>query len=383
MSKKKRVAVLVRRFVQTGGAERYAVEVSRRLREKFALTIFCEETDEALAQEFNIYQLPSAPVKSRFIAYQRFSNITEKLTKDFSIVHSHERVTHGDVVTLHCPCFRSYQLREKTSWKYWREMLNAGMLPRYWWHNRMERGQFLNQPKRLFLAASQYVVNNVRRLYDVDESRFAVAYPGVDAEKFCRRLSSRQAMREAWGVAEKEKVMLFVGNEFQRKGLDTTLRAFAMLEQKSPVRLVIVGNGARKRYLALARELGIENQVHFIGLCSNMQDIYSAADAFVLPTRVDPASMAPLEAMAAELPTITSGAVYNGFAERIEAGEALLLKDPESAHELRSAMMLALDPSESEKLSLRGRHRAEACSWEVTSEVTAQLYNTILKNKGK
>ena len=112
-------------------------------------------------------------------------------------------------------------------------------------------------------------------------------------------------MRSELGIGADDIVVLFVGTEFKRKGLDALLEGFS-LAYRPNLRLIIAGGGEKKRYVSLARRLGVEKNVIFLGLVEHIDDIYSISDIFILPTLIDPAGMAPLEAMAAgRVPTNT------------------------------------------------------------------------------
>ncbi len=81
-------------------------------------------------------------------------------------------------------------------------------------------------------------------------------------------------------------------------------------------RIVVVGEGRRRRYRKLARELGIGARVDFVGATDVPQEFYAAADVYCQPTFYDPCSLTVLEAMASGLAVITTR--FNGVGELIE-----------------------------------------------------------------
>ena len=108
--------------------------------------------------------------------------------------------------------------------------------------------------------------------------------------------------------------LLFVGRLHPQKGVDTLLRAFALLRPRlpRPAVLRIVGDGPRRDQLrALAVDLGVDAHVEFAGQRDDVGPYLDAADVFVLPSRAEGLSNALLEAMAAGIPPVVSDVAGN------------------------------------------------------------------------
>ncbi len=104
--------------------------------------------------------------------------------------------------------------------------------------------------------------------------------------------------------------LLFVGRLHEQKGVDVLLEAFQHLVKRFPdkdLRLDLLGDGPlRKDLESLAVELGIAQQVDFVGQCDTVSRYLRSADIFVLPSRAEGISNALLEAMACGLPVVAS-----------------------------------------------------------------------------
>lgn len=117
-----------------------------------------------------------------------------------------------------------------------------------------------------------------------------------------------------------------------RKGLDVLLRALVTVP--SDVHALFAGDGPDARRLSeLARSLGLNGRVHWLGARTDVPDLLAASSAFVLPTRLDSIPNALLEAMAAGVPVVTTSG--NGAEEalgrsaaRAEAGWIVEADDP-------------------------------------------------------
>ena len=130
-------------------------------------------------------------------------------------------------------------------WK--RAMLRV--LPRYRDFRRLMARQF-GDPQRIVIAVSQMCARDYQHYHDVPAERIRLVYHGTDNERFspAHRDRWREEVRDRLGVCEDEVLLLFVGHDYQRKGLATAVRAANRLAAEgAPVRLVVVGGKAARR----------------------------------------------------------------------------------------------------------------------------------------
>ena len=381
MQKKLKVAILVRRFITTGGAERYTVEVTRRIALAHEVHVFAQEWTQENNENIRFHKIPKYFTTPRFLnalVYEFF--IRRYVDASFDIIHSHERITKFDVLTIHCPCFKTFLTQKKTNVEKWLAYLLIALSPRklaYLW---LEKKQFTPNKQRVLLAVSHHVKTNVQDNYALPDECFRLAYPGVNIDFSHIHLANRATARLELGIAENELVLLFVGTEFKRKGLDALLQAIALL-RPAPIKLVVAGGGDSHSYTDIAKRLGIKDQVIFLGLVSDIERIYALADIFVLPTLADPFGMSFLEAMASGVATIMSSAAYNGCAELIRNGEALLLEHPQNPQEIADALTRLNNVDYRRDLAERGQKLARQVTWANTVEQTLAAYQTVIQTK--
>jgi len=140
------------------------------------------------------------------------------------------------------------------------------------------------------------------------------------------RLARRAAARRELGLLDQDFVLLLVGNDWKKKGLQWLLEAVARLRHLA-LKLLVVGRDDRAPYEPLIREMGIDQHVRFLEPSADIVRFYAASDVYVGPSLHDSFAFPPIEAMACGLPVVTSS--RNGGAEIISHGtDGFILQDP-------------------------------------------------------
>jgi UDP-glucose:(heptosyl)LPS alpha-1,3-glucosyltransferase len=380
--KKLKIAVLVRNFVTTGGAERYACQVSHRLAAEHEVHIFCQTWDPALTAGLTIHKLPG-PCKPSFLNQLLFSwSCNRAVDQSFDLLYSHERVSRFDVLSIHCHCYRGFLTRSR-GWHKPLRWLGELTSPRglaYLW---LEKNQYSDKPGRLLIADSQMTVKDVLENYPkLSAERLTVAHPGVDLEEIDRAAAAvdREGLRRRYGLAPADFALLFVGTEFKRKGLDALLEGLSLARCKT-ARLLVAGAGDLPTYLRLAEHLGLADRVTFLGRISDIYPLYLLADAFILPTLDDPCPIAPLEAMSCGTATIMSNVPWCGTAEHIRHDEAVLLRNPRDANEIAQVIDRLADPAVRRGYAKRGRALGRTLGWEHTTRITLETFDRVMAER--
>ncbi len=163
---------------------------------------------------------------------------------------------------------------------------------------------------------------------------------GIPVEAF-RPTLPRRAYRRIVGV-EGRDVLVFVGRLAPQKGLDLLLRALVpVFAQRPQACLMLVGEGPERPALeALARELGITDQVCFLGYVEDVAPYLWAGDVFVLPSWAEGMSNALLEAMAAGMACVVT-AVGQG-PEMLDQGRCGVVVPPGDPQALTEALLALL-----------------------------------------
>ena len=206
-----------------------------------------------------------------------------------------------------------------------------------------------------------------------------VVHNPADTERFARSENSRNEARALLNIADDEILISGMGIYIRRKGFDVLLRAFAKLRPEGKkLRLALIGGGGdqRESYLKLAGELGIREKLLLPeSFVKDVRPWLWASDIFVMPSREEGFSIALLEGLAAELPTVVSDIAP--FTEIIRDGENGLIAKKDDPEDFSRALQQMLDMNTEQRNQLV--QNAQRTIRDFTPEAIAQKTLTVYK----
>jgi L-malate glycosyltransferase len=106
-----------------------------------------------------------------------------------------------------------------------------------------------------------------------------------------------------------EKLLMHTSNFRKVKRIEDIIQVFAKVQKQVPAKLLLVGDGPERSGIeSLCRELGVAADVRFLGKLDTIEEALSMADLFFLTSEKESFGLAALEAMACEVPVISSNA---------------------------------------------------------------------------
>ena len=167
---------------------------------------------------------------------------------------------------------------------------------------------------KVIIANSNMIKDQIIDTYNIDHKKIEVVYNGIksidyDYEKSYEKLKAEFNLKD-------EKILLYVGSGFKRKGVEEFLEIVSKLKATN-IKAFIVGKEKKiSHYKKLASDLGIEDKVFFTGPRQDVNDFYTISDIFLFPTRYEPFSNVVLEAMMLNNVVITTK--QNGASEILD-----------------------------------------------------------------
>jgi UDP-glucose:(heptosyl)LPS alpha-1,3-glucosyltransferase len=203
----------------------------------------------------------------------------------------------------------------------------------------MERRMFGGRNYRRLIALTSEVKADLERFYGVPSEDVEVLPNGFSAAEFHPGVSNlfREATRQRLRIDPGAWVVLFVANEWERKGLIPLMEALGSWNQPD-VHLIVAGRLPEQRLRMQAETSGLSGRVHFVGGGEAVNRWFGAADAFALPTLYEAWGMVIVEALACGLPVLTSACAGAAVAVR-DGVTGLLLDNPQSVSEVRAGLM--------------------------------------------
>jgi len=194
------------------------------------------------------------------------------------------------------------------------------------------------------------------------------------------RLARRSVSRQSLKLDDSDFVVLLIGNDWKKKGLDQLLRALAIIE--IPIQLLVVGKDDPGLYRSALWQLRLEGHVRFLAPSADVLSFYAAADAYAAPSLEDAFGLPILEAMACGLPVIAS--VQAGASENVLDGvTGYLLRDPMNHIELADLIRrVASDRPAAQKIGAAAAKYAQASvSWDRNAAATLDFLENALASR--
>jgi len=317
-----KLAIVRQKYTAFGGAERFVARTLDALRAQ-GVTV-----DIVARQWAKIGQDDTAGVTcdpfylGRTWRDMGFARCVQRVIASgrYDLVQSHERIPG-------CHIFRAGDGVHAT----WLELAGKPLTWLSPWHRytlAAEAAMLRHPDLRAVICNSRMVRDDIARRFPAIADKLHVIHNGIDLEHFHPGLRAlhRDAVRTKLGAGGTAPVILYVGSGYARKGVATLLEALAHMATSSAAVWIIGRDKHENHYRQLARKLGVEQRVRFLGAQHDVRPFLGAADLFCLPTLYDPLPNAALEALACGLPVVTTTTC--GAAEFIEPGVNGALSPP-------------------------------------------------------
>lgn len=315
-----RVLLALNKYFEFGGLQRDMVRIARELNKRGAETcILVGAWEGDIPADLTVEVVPLKALTNH--------GTVEALSAEVASRRAHYDAVIGFVKMPHCDfyfggdhCFKERVLTEIAAWKRW--------LPRYQKFLKLEAAVFGEASKtEAFLIAPQQKAAYQRQWQTPDE-RCHLLPGGLNKAFFDQHPVNEadvQALRVELNIAPDDKVLLHVGSDFKRKGVERILLAVAALPPvlRDHTQLVVVGSGDSTAMMALAQQTGIAARVHFTGGRRDVPRFYAMAHCLVHPATIEVAGMILLEALYNGVPVLCTEVC--GYSAHVAAADAGIL----------------------------------------------------------
>lgn len=319
-----------------GGLERDMLAVARECHNRgHHITIYCGDWQGEQPSNMHVVQLPLRAVSNHARAQEFATHLQETLKHTpADAVIGFNKMPGLDVYYAADVCFAQKAFEERNFF--------YRLTPRCRQYLALEKSVFGAHSNTEILMIAKTQIDIYQRYYRTPSGRLHLLPPGIrrDCILPIDYAVTRDAVRAELKIAPDAIQALFVGSDYRRKGLDRVLRGIASVEEplRQKIRLLVAGQDKAAQFINLARTLGIENQVHFLGPRDDIPQLMWASDLLLHPAYTEAAGLVLLEAIVAGLPVIASSAC--GHAHYVQGFDmGIVLGDPITPNDIADSIV--------------------------------------------
>ncbi len=209
------------------------------------------------------------------------------------------------------------------------------------------------------------------------ENKSRTVHNGINTYRIEKQ--SKEKVSHNW-FNDDVPVAVAVGRFNPQKGYENLIEAISVVNETSPLRLLIIGDGPLKnKIVGKAEELGIKDKVDFTGSVSNPHKYTAKCDIFVCSSVFEGFSNSLLEAIALGLPTVSTDHKF-GANEMIENGKSGILVPVSDPKAMAEAILRILEDGELQKtLSHNAQERAQNFTIQKTVSEYEKLFREVVR----
>jgi glycosyltransferase involved in cell wall biosynthesis len=227
---------------------------------------------------------------------------------------------------------------------------------------------------RHVIALSEKNKQEVISLYGTPAEQISVIPNGVDLTRFQPSEVARRDVRARLSLPDDAFAAVFVGHEFERKGLGAVLEAVRLLAGRGiVVHLIVAGGDDSSRF---EREFSdLSDRVRYVGHRTDVERYYAAADVFVMPASFDISPLVGPEALACGLPILMTR--VGGVSEYLLDGQNGWFIERDAGDLSGKLEALAKNRGRREEMSQRARSSVADRDWLVIARRFLELMDRL------
>ena len=312
---KKKIAILLYKYFPYGGLQKDFLATAKELLSRgHELKIFTRSWEGDIPEGLDVIQLG----ETGFTNHSRNKKFVKKVFDEINkyspeIIFGFNKIPGLDLYFAADTCFAKQAHNKNTLQKYTKRFKQS---------LDYENLVFSKESNTQILLLNKNQHDEFKAIYSTQSERMTIIPPGIDSNW---NHEEDINLHNLFGIPIEDKIILFVGSDFSRKGLDRAILGLDHLQSINiDSSLIVIGDDDKKPFLNSVKEHSLNNKVFFLGPRDDVASFMKSADLLVHPAREEAAGNIIIEAMVSGLPSIVSKEV--GFASEVEnfnAGEVL------------------------------------------------------------
>ncbi|MEH0157714.1 N-acetyl-alpha-D-glucosaminyl L-malate synthase BshA [Limibacter armeniacum] len=225
-------------------------------------------------------------------------------------------------------------------------------------------------------AVSESLKQQTLEYFDIQSSTDIKVVPNfIDLDRFKRQ--KKDHFKKAI-CPNGEKLLIHISNMRKVKRASDVIKVFAKVRKEIPCKLLMVGDGPERTHLEeTCYDIGACHDVRFLGKLDTIEEVLSVADLFIMPSAKESFGLAALEAMACEVPVISSN--VGGLPELNIQGVTGFMSDVGDVDDMARNTIHILQDEHLPTFKANARKRAEDFSLENIRPLYEEVYEQVLK----
>ena len=303
---KKKLAILLYRYFPYGGLQKDFLGITKELLARgHEIKVYTRSWEGDVPENLDVVELGEK-------GFSNYSKNKTYVSKAFSslksffpdIVFGFNKMPSLDLYFAADTCFAKQSLKKSPLQKYTR---------RYRQSMEFEKEVFSRDSKSKILLLNEIQSQNFQDIYSTQLERLTLIPPGIEKNW---NLHKSINITEKLNLPKNEKIILFVGSDFSRKGLDRAIFGIShLLKQNISATLLVLGDDNKGPYEKIIKELSLNDRVIFLGPRKDVASFMKSSHLLVHHAREEAAGNIIIEALVSGLPSLVSSEV--GFSTEV------------------------------------------------------------------
>lgn len=384
MPKATRLVLVANDVGGVGGMEKHLEEMINRLKRVYPVTVVSRTLRLADPSGVKFIRIPAVrrPFPLMIAMFSIYASMWLMLLRRNSIIHTTGAIVwcKADVSTIHF-CHAGWQSAVRGDGRGHRSTLHklnniVGIALK----RSMERYCYQTKRTRCVVAVSKRIQRELSKFYSRPNETIKIIPNGVDIERFRPGTDEEKLqLRTNKGLPAKGTYLIFMGGDWERKGVRYLIDAFNQLAKRHPyLHVLVVGNGDAEEFGSFVVD-EFKHRVHFVGRQNDAEVWYRMSDVFVFPTNYEACSLAVLEAAASGLAMLVTN--VGGADEVVTEGVSGFFIERSTSSIVKKLHLLLKNPCLIREVASESRKRVENMTWDHTYRQFVQLYDHIASEK--
>ena len=309
---KKKLALLLYRYFPYGGLQKDFLGISKELVARgHIVKVYTRSWEGDIPENIDVVETGEKGL-SNYSKNKNYVSEVMKSLKNFmpDIVFGFNKMPGLDLYFAADTCFAKQSLTKNSMQRFTRRFKQSMAF---------EEDVFSVSSKSRIFLLNEKQSQDFQDFYSTQHERLTIIPPGIEKNWIDQESIN---IHELLNIPRNEKIILFVGSDFSRKGLDRAILGMSYLsEHNISATLLVIGDDSKEPYKKIIKEHSLENKVIFLGPRKDVASFMKSSHLLVHPAREEAAGNIIIEALVSGLPSLISAEVgFSGEVVKYESG---------------------------------------------------------------